>query len=200
MDRRNGLDDIDRRILEILQRQGRITNVKLAQEVGLSQASALERVRKLEERGYIQGYVALLNPDMVGRGTLAWALVSLSYHKLKSVEAFVEALSKNEDVLECYHVTGEDDYLIKVLVPDIASYREFLLNLLERDLGVAHVKTMMVLDTTKRETRIPLGLSSSQKAGGAGTGPPMPRQSPGKGGRKHGEKRSRGEKKSRSQK
>jgi Lrp/AsnC family leucine-responsive transcriptional regulator len=157
MDRKNGLDDIDRTILDLLQREGRITNVRLAKEVGLSQASALERVRKLEERGYIEGYVALVNQDLVGRGTMAWALVSLSFHKQQSVEAFVEALEGHEDVLECYHVTGEDDFLIKVLVPDIASYREFLLNLLAKDLGVSHVKTMMVLDTIKRETRVPLG-------------------------------------------
>lgn len=159
MDRKNGLDDIDRSILEILQREGRITNVRLAREVGLAQASALERVRKLEERGYIKGYVALVDHNLVGRGTLAWALVSLSFHKRQSVESFVEALSSNDDVLECYHVTGEDDFLIKVLVPDIASYREFLLNLLAKDLGVSHVKTMMVLDTTKRETRIPLDVA-----------------------------------------
>jgi len=157
MDRKNGLDDIDRSILELLQREGRITNVRLAKAVGLSQASALERVRKLEERGYIEGYVALINNDLVGRGTMAWALVSLSFHKQQSVEDFVDALGHQEDVLECYHVTGEDDFLIKVLVPDIASYREFLLNLLAKDLGVSHVKTMMVLDTVKRDTRVPLG-------------------------------------------
>jgi Lrp/AsnC family leucine-responsive transcriptional regulator len=156
MDRKNGLDEIDRTILELLQKEGRITNVRLAKAVGLSQASALERVRKLEERGYIEGYVALVNQEKVGRGTMAWALVSLSFHKQQSVQTFVEALERHEDVLECYHVTGEDDFLLKVLVPDITGYREFLLNLLDRDLGVSHVKTMMVLDTVKRDTRIPL--------------------------------------------
>jgi Lrp/AsnC family leucine-responsive transcriptional regulator len=156
MDRNHDLDDIDRALLDMLQRQGRVTNVKLAKEVGLSQASALERVRKLEERGYIERYVALVNAERVGRGTVAWALVSLAFHKEQSIDAFVGALQRLEDVLECYHVTGEDDYLLKVLVPDIASYREFLLDLLSQDLGVAHVKSMMVLDTIKRETRVPL--------------------------------------------
>ncbi len=156
MDRKNGLDDIDRTLLELLQKQGRITNVKLAKEVGLSQASALERVRKLEERGYIERYVALVNPERVGRGTVAWALVSLAFHKEQSIDSFVTAVKNHEDVLEGYHVTGEDDYLLKVLVPDIGSYREFLLDLLSQDLGVAHVKSMMVLDTIKRETRVPL--------------------------------------------
>ena len=156
MDRKNGLDDIDRTLLDLLQRQGRITNVKLAKEVGLSQASALERVRKLEERGYIERYVALVNPERVGRGTMAWAQVSLSFHKEQSIDKFVGVLKAHQDVLECYHVTGEDDFLLKVLVPDIASYREFLLDVLSRDLGVAHVKSMMVLDTIKRDTRVPL--------------------------------------------
>lgn len=163
MDRNHGLDDTDRAILEVLQREGRITNVKLARAVGLSQASALERVRKLEERGFIEGYVALVNPERVGRATMAWALVSLSFHKQQSVDAFVEALSAEEGVLECYHVTGEDDFLLKVLVPDMGAYRELLLGLLSKDLGVAHVKTMMVLGTTKRETRVPLAPSTPPK-------------------------------------
>lgn len=165
MDRRNGLDDIDRTLLDLLQQQGRITNVKLAKEVGLSQASALERVRKLEERGYIERYVALVDSALVGRGTVAWALVSLAFHKAQSIDSFVGALQALEDVLECYHVTGEDDYLLKVLVPDIGSYREFLLDLLSQDLGVAHVKSMMVLDTIKRETRVPLAAARSPKPG-----------------------------------
>jgi len=156
MDRKNGLDSIDLTILDLLQRQGRITNVRLAKEVGLSQASALERVRKLEEHGFIEGYVALVNPERVGRGTVAWALVSLSFHKEQAMDSFVEAVEAHDDVLECYHVAGQDDYLLKVLVPDMASYREFLLSLLSQDLGVARVKTLMVLGTIKRETRIPL--------------------------------------------
>lgn len=156
MARKVGLDEIDRKILEHLQREGRITNVRLAREVGLSQASALERVRKLEEGGYIRGYVAVLDEERVGRGTVAWALVSLSYHRRQSVEAFTEALTAHPDVLECYHVTGEEDFLLKVVVPDIGAYRQFLLGLLSGDLGVSHVKTMMVLDTIKRETALPL--------------------------------------------
>ena len=163
MDRKNGLDAIDRTILDLLQQEGRITNVKLAKEVGLSQASALERVRKLEERGYIERYVALVNQELVGHGTMAWALVSLAFHKQQSIDSFVRALDAHQSVLECYHVTGEDDYLLKVLVPDIASYREFLLNLLSKDLGVAHVKTMIVLDIIKRETRVPLAPAEAPK-------------------------------------
>lgn len=156
MDRKYGLDDIDRTILDLLQREGRITNVRLAREVGLSQASALERVRKLEERGFIERYVAMVNQELVGFGTVAWALISLSLHKEQSVEEFNRAIRNHPDVLECYHVAGEDDFLLKVVVPDIGSYREFLLNLLSRDLGVRRIKTMMVLDTTKRDTRLPL--------------------------------------------
>jgi len=163
MDRKNGLDDIDRTLLDLLQRQGRITNVKLAKEVGLSQASALERVRKLEERGYIERYVALVNAERVGRGTVAWALVSLAFHKEQSIDSFVGALQANQDVLECYHVTGEEDYLLKVLVPDISSYRDFLLDLLSQELGVAQVKSMMVLDTIKRETRVPMVTTQTAK-------------------------------------
>jgi DNA-binding Lrp family transcriptional regulator len=156
MAKKSRLDDIDRAILEHLQREGRITNVRLAKAVGLSQASALERVRKLEEGGYIQRYVALVDPERVGRATAAWALVSLAHHRRQSVQAFTDAVRAHPDVLECYHVTGEEDFLLKVLVPDMASYRAFLLDVLAQDLGVAHVKTMMVLDTVKRETAVPL--------------------------------------------
>jgi Lrp/AsnC family transcriptional regulator, leucine-responsive regulatory protein len=156
MDRKNGLDRLDRILLDLLQREGRITNVRLAAEVGLSQASALERVRKLEEQGYIERYVALVNPERVGRGTTAWALVGLSFHEGKSVEKFVRAIRTHPDVLECYHVAGEEDFLLKVVVPDIAAYRDFLLGLLAKDMGIAKVRTMMVLDVLKRETRVPL--------------------------------------------
>lgn len=169
MDRKHGLDSLDRIILDLLQREGRITNVRLAAAVGLSQASALERVRKLEDQGYIERYVALVRPERVGRGTTAWALVSLSFHQGQSIEHFTRAIAQHPDVLECYHVAGEEDFLIKVVVPDIAGYREFLLSLLAKDMGVAKIRTMMVLDVLKRETRVPL------------TAEPAPRKRPRKG-------------------
>ena len=101
--------------------------------------------------------------------TTAWALVSLSFHQGQSIEHFTRAIAQHPDVLECYHVAGEEDFLIKAVVPDIAAYREFLLSLLDHDLGVAKVRTMMVLDVLKRETRLPL------------TSEPAPRKRPRKG-------------------
>jgi len=152
----NELHPVDRRILGILQEQGRIPNVQLAAEVGLSPSAVLERVRKLEERGIIEKYVALVDSKKVGFGTVALVAVSLNLHQKDSIEnfhRFVEGCSK---VLECYHVAGVEDYILKIYARDIDDYEHFLLDTLTRTEGIDRVKTMFVLSTLKRETAIPL--------------------------------------------
>ncbi len=150
------LHPVDTRILEILQTQGRISNVQLAAEVGLSPSAVLERVRKLEERGIIERYVTILDNRKLGLGTIAFVAVSLNLHHRDSIENFHAFVQANGKVLECFHVAGGEDYLLKVYTRDVEDYERFLLTSLTRTKGIDKVKTMFVLSTLKRETAIPL--------------------------------------------
>ncbi|RJR30492.1 MAG: Lrp/AsnC family transcriptional regulator [Candidatus Latescibacterota bacterium] len=150
------LHPVDTRILEILQTQGRISNVQLAAEVGLSPSAVLERVRKLEERGIIERYVTILDNRKLGLGTIAFVAVSLNLHHQDSIENFHAFVRANGKVLECFHVAGGEDYLLKVYTRDVEDYERFLLTSLTRTKGIDKVKTMFVLSTLKRETAIPL--------------------------------------------
>jgi Lrp/AsnC family leucine-responsive transcriptional regulator len=154
MNANNSLDPVDRKILSILQENGRITNVKLASEVGLSPPTVLERVRKLEERGIIEKYVALVDPAKVGLGLCAFVQVSLSFHRRKEIERFRSEVLEFPEVLECYHVSGEGDYLLKVVAGDIQAYRDWLVTRLTNLEVVQRVQTVIVFETMKRETKL----------------------------------------------
>jgi Lrp/AsnC family leucine-responsive transcriptional regulator len=163
-----GMHPFDRHIIEILQEQGRIPNVQLAERIGLSPPAALERVRKLEERGVITGYTALVDNRKVGMGTVAFVAVSLNLHQKDSIENFHAFVAGSTSVRECYHIAGTDDYLLKVYSRDIDDYENFLLRSLTRIKGIDRVKTMFVLSTLKRETGVPLGVLPG--VGGEGGG------------------------------
>jgi len=150
------LDSVDLQILDLLQDQGRITNAQLAREVGLSPPSVLERVRKLEERGVIQRYVALVDPPRVGHCLTAYVLVSLAFHRKDSIDRFRTEIQGFDEVLECYHVSGEGDYLLRVVLPDIEAYRNFLMERLTPLEVVQTVRTMIVFETLKHETKLNL--------------------------------------------
>ncbi len=159
---------VDSQILEILQRQGRIPNVQLAAEIGLSPPAVLERVRKLEERGIIERYVALVDNKKVGLGTVAFVAVSLNLHQKDSIENFHRFVSECGKVLECYHIAGIEDYLLKIYSRDIDDYERFLLDTLTKIEGIDKVKTMFVLSTLKRDTALPFagqGESEERNAG-----------------------------------
>lgn len=159
MEENNTLHPVDRQILSVLQDRGRIPNVQLAAEVGLSPSAVLERVRKLEERGIIERYVALVDSRKVGLGTIAFVAVSLNLHRKNSIENFKEFVVACGDILECYHIAGTEDYLLKVYSRDIDDYEHFLLEKLTTVKGMDRVRTMFVLSTLKRETAVPLGVS-----------------------------------------
>ena len=152
----NQLDQIDKKILNLLQENGRITNAQLAKEVGLSPPPMLERVRKLEKNSIIKKYVALVDPKKVDRGTIAFVAVSLRFHRQDAIQEFVIEIQKFPEVLECYHITGEEDYLLKVIIKDIAEYERFLLEKLTRFSGISKIKTFFILSTLKQETKIPI--------------------------------------------
>ncbi len=147
-------DDIDKKILDTLQSNARITNAQLAQDAGISPPGMLERVRRLENSGVIKKYVALLNPEKVGRGTLAMVSISLDVHQIPQIEKFTEEINKVEEVLECYHLAGGDDFLLKVAVNDISDYENFMLTKLTKIPGVSKVKTSFILSTVKFDTKL----------------------------------------------
>jgi Lrp/AsnC family leucine-responsive transcriptional regulator len=167
----NSLHQTDKRILEVLQAQGRIPNVQLAAEVGLSPSAVLERVRKLEERGVIERYVTLLDHRKVGLGTVAFVGVTLHHHQPDAIEKFHRFVRESDRVLECYHLAGAEDYLLKVYTRDIDDYERFLLERLTKARGVDRVTTMFVLSTLKRETAMPLGGAESIRKGTKGWRP-----------------------------
>lgn len=152
----NALDDIDKKVLNLLQDNGRITNAQLAKEVGISPPPMLDRVRKLEKNGYIQKYVALVDPKKLDRGTMAFVSVSLRLHQKDAIQEFVNEIQKIPEVLECHHITGEEDYLLKVVIKDIEHYKQFLLDKLTQFDGISKIKTSFIMNTLKQETRIPV--------------------------------------------
>ncbi len=150
------LDRIDRKILNLLQEDGGMTNVELARRVGLAPATTLDRVKKLRERGIIRGYVALVDSSKVNQGTIAFIAVTLNAHGAPSVHAFRDRVQALPEVLECYHVSGESDYLLKVVAGDIRAYEDFLLHKLAPIPNIGKIHTSFVLSTVKHETKIPI--------------------------------------------
>jgi len=150
------LDVFDRRILENLQKNGRTTNVELAGEVGLSPSPCLRRVRELENAGVIRQYVALLEPSSVGIGVSVFAQVSLERQIESLLDAFEEAISARPEVVECYLMTGNHDYLLRIVVPDLDAYRSFVLDHLSKAPGVANIRSSFALKQVKYSTALPL--------------------------------------------
>ena len=146
-------DEIDKKILNILQENGRITNADLASKVGLSPPPMLERVKKLEKNGVITKYVALLDPKKIDKSTIIFVSLTLARHRLKSIDQVKEEFSNFPEVLECYSITGEEDYLLKVIVRDVEEYEYFMLNKLAKIPAISRIKSFVVLSTLKYETK-----------------------------------------------
>ena len=152
----NGLDAIDRSILRILQEDGGITNTELAERVGLTAAPTLERVRKLERESYIRKYVALADQAKLGKPVTAFVAVIMKSHGQPTDASFRRAVGKLPEVLECHHIAGEEDYLLKVVTASPADYERFVLGRLLRVPAIEKVKTTFVLSSSKLETKIPV--------------------------------------------
>jgi len=152
----NGLDAIDRSILRILQEDGGITNTELAERVGLTAPPTLERVRKLEREGYIRKYVALADQAKLGKPVTAFVAVIMKSHGQPTDVSFRRAVGKLPEVLECHHIAGEEDYLLKVVTASPADYERFVLGRLLKVPAIEKVKTTFVLSSSKLETKIPV--------------------------------------------
>jgi len=158
METDNGLDSIDRRILQALQANGRATYDELAAGVGLSASATLRRVKRLEESGVISGYVALVAPEQVGLGLTAYINVRLAKHSdtRSPVDAFAAAVQAWPEVVECAALTGEMDYLLRVLVRDMAHYSRFIMDILLKHPSVQDCKTSFMMRRLKGTTAVPL--------------------------------------------
>lgn len=150
------LDAIDRQILTILQRDARLPNTELADEIGLTPAPTLRRVRRLEEEGIIQRYVALLDHKRVGRDLLVLVRVTLDKQTRQGFNDFAAQMGARPEVLECYLCLGDIDYLLKVSVPDLDAYQHFLVNTLAAIPGVRNTASTILVKQEKYTTSLPL--------------------------------------------
>ena len=150
------LDTLDRLILSILQADGRISNAELARKINLSPPACHVRLKRLEEAGYIRQYAALLDPEMLGYDILCFINVSLQRHTFEQVEQFRKQIRGMQEVLECYHITGEFDYLLKVVIRNRKDLERFVVDKLTPLPGVARIYTSLALTVVKSGTAIPI--------------------------------------------
>ncbi len=147
------LDDKDHRILDLVQRDGKLPQAEIARRVGLSAAAVNERIRKLEQSGVIRGWTARVDPPSVGAGITAFIEVFIEQHRFEG--AFIAKLKALDEVQECHHVTGEFSLLLKVRVRDVPALERLLLHELNPMEGVRQTRTSLVLSTEKEESRVP---------------------------------------------
>lgn len=150
------LDDKDYEILSILQQDGRITNAELAKRVSLSPPSVLQRVRFLERAGFIQGYYAHLDAEKLNLKIKVLALVSLALHQEQSLEKVIGSFREIPEVVECHHVSGEFDFLLKIVVEDMRAYEALLRERILRIKGVGQIRSSFVLGSFKESTVLPI--------------------------------------------
>ena len=150
------LDEIDRRILRALQENARVSNVELAELVGVSPSPCWRRVRDLEQKGVISRYVTLLDPGSIGLPVSVVIQVSLERQVEAALETFESAVAEWPEVMECYLMTGDADYMLRVVVADLDAYQRFLLDHLTRVPGVASIKSSFALKQVKYRTALPL--------------------------------------------
>lgn len=150
------MDELDWRIVDGLQTNGRMTNQELADRVGLSPSPCLRRIKRLEEEGVITSYVALVNPEAVGLSVTAFVRVRLNQQDDRNLARFETAVSDFAEVMECYLMTGEADYQLRVLVSSLGAFEDFLRHKLTKVEGVAQVTTSFALRPVVYKTAIPV--------------------------------------------
>ena len=150
------LDAIDRHILENLQNDARMRNVELAEKVGLSPSPCLRRVGNLEETGVIRGYATLVDAEAVGLPVSVFVSVTLEKQIEKTLEKFEKEIRARPEVMECYLMTGDADYLLRVVTADLGAYERFLIEHLTRIPGVANIRSSFALKQVKYRTALPI--------------------------------------------
>ncbi len=152
------LDATDLKIINILQESAKISNAELAQRIGLTPSPCLSRVRALEAAGVIKRYVALVAPNTVGLPISVFIHVALERQVDRSLERFESEMQQYQEVMECYLMTGDSDYLIRVLVPDIVTLEHFIVDKLSKIAGVSNIKSSFALKQVKYKTALPIAL------------------------------------------
>ena len=150
------LDAIDKKLLQKLQSDSKITNKKLSTELNLSVTAIFERIKRLERNNVISRYVALVEPAEVDKSFMVFCQIKLVQHSKAYVIKFEEEVIQLQEVLECFHVSGEYDYILKILVKDMESYREFLLNKLTNLNHIGSTQSTFIISPVKSTTAIDL--------------------------------------------
>ncbi len=153
---RRDLDDIDRRILGQLQRDSKLTNVELAARVGLSPSPCLARVKQLERDGVIRGHVALVDPEALGLSISVFIQVTLEKQVERVLATFEQKMMSFPEVMECYLMTGDSDYLVRLIVPDIQALERFIVKELTTIPGVSNIRSSFALKQVKYKTALPV--------------------------------------------
>jgi DNA-binding Lrp family transcriptional regulator len=151
------IDEIDFAILRALQKDGHLTNVELARTINLSPPATHARVRRLEQHGHIRGYAAIVDREKAGFDLLCFVQVSMQLHQQEQVEQFRAAIRQMPEVLECHHITGEYDYLLKVVARDRKDLEQLVVGKLTPIPGVARIHTSLAFTEVKSTTALPLG-------------------------------------------
>ena len=152
----NKLDKFDRNILNALQQDGRISNVDLAQRVNLSESACLRRVRALEQSGFIERYVALLDQKHLGLSGTVFVHIALRREEQSELAAFESAIQEIPEVMECYLMTGEFDYLLRLVVSDMADFERLHNDAITRLPGVARVNSSVAIRTVRKTAQLPI--------------------------------------------
>ena len=156
------IDKIDKRILFELQKNARLTNVELAEKVGLSPSPCLSRVKLLTQLGVIKRHVTLVDPEKVNLALTVFIRISLERQSEKALENFERTISALPEVLECYLMTGDSDYLIRVVAADVNALKDFILNHLTGVDGISNIRSSLALKQVKYETALPLKAISNE--------------------------------------
>jgi len=149
------LDKIDLQILKLLQENSKITNLDLSKKIGLSPAPTLERVKKLEQSGVIKSYHAKVDAVAIGLNVRTFALVNLAWQKENALDHFLEKIRAIDEITECYIITGDADFLMKIVCKDLPSYEKLLFKTLSQIEEIERIKTLMTLSKVKKDKVLP---------------------------------------------
>ncbi|SHI41824.1 Lrp/AsnC family transcriptional regulator, leucine-responsive regulatory protein [Arenibacter nanhaiticus] len=146
------MDDIDKKILMLLQRNAKQNTKEIAEKVGLTVSPTFERIKKLEQQGFIKGYVALLDGSKVGKSIVVYSQISLSVHSRELIDDFKTNIANLPEILGCHHVSGNYDFLLKVAVRDMNEYQQFVVDKLSVIKGISNVQSSFVMEEIKNDT------------------------------------------------
>jgi Lrp/AsnC family transcriptional regulator, leucine-responsive regulatory protein len=150
------LDNLDLKIIKILQQEGRITNLQLSHDIGLSPAPTLERVRKLENYGFIKSYHAKVDEKKLGVDIVTFVKVKLNSYKSDAMRSFINQVKEVDEITECYYVTGSADFILKLMVPDMSSYERLIFDKMSKIQEIGNMETMVVLSEVKNSNVVPI--------------------------------------------